>query len=209
MKDKKIADISKNLQIVEYMPLAKKMAIPYKKRFGYKDAYQIAYYGLVRAAERFDSSLGSFPSYARFWIKWSFQEAGIASTLVFVPTRKSKEMCAAFHDENQGGEFPYIPFEVVSIEDIEENTDVLICEDTGPEGWAIYNDTWGLIVETLSNMPKTQSKTLILLYGLDGKPPATRQECAALLNVHRNTVKEYHERGLAALRAAFTEDNLA
>ncbi len=208
MKDNKVSNISKNAQIVEYMPLAKKMAIPYKKRFGDKDAYQIAYYGLVRAAERFDSSLGSFPSYAKFWIKWSFQEAGIASTIVFVPTRKSKEMWTAFHDENPGREFSYIPFEVFSIGDIEENSDFLICEDIGPESWAIYNDTWDRIVKTLANMPETQSNTLILLYGLDGKPPSTRQECAAILKVHRNTIKEYHERGLAALKAVFAEDNL-
>ncbi|MBU2750865.1 sigma-70 family RNA polymerase sigma factor [Acidithiobacillus thiooxidans] len=206
MKDNKISGISKNAQVIDYMPLAKKMAIPYKKRFGDKDAYQIAYYGLVRAAERFDSSLGSFPSYAKFWIKWSFQEAGIASTLVFVPTRKSKEMCSSFHDKNPGREIPYIPFEVFSIEDVEEDADFLICEDIGPESWAIYNDIWDLIVKTLASMPETQSNTLILLYGLDGKPPATRQECAAILNVHRNTIKEYHERGLAALKAVFAEE---
>ncbi|WP_264319070.1 hypothetical protein [Acidithiobacillus albertensis] len=28
MKDKKMSDISKNAQIIDYMPLAKKMAIP-------------------------------------------------------------------------------------------------------------------------------------------------------------------------------------
>ncbi|MBE7564111.1 hypothetical protein H7F10_14495 [Acidithiobacillus sp. HP-6] len=38
VKDKKIFDISKNAQIIDYMPLAKKMAIPYKKRFGDKEA---------------------------------------------------------------------------------------------------------------------------------------------------------------------------
>jgi RNA polymerase sigma factor (sigma-70 family) len=214
--------------VMSYMPLATKMARTHYTRFGERDALQIACYGLVRAAEKFNPTLGVFASYAETWIRWSFQEAAIAATIVHVPTRKSKEMYAEYIASEPSRESLYSPFEIIRLDDCSESGTELYfdnddisdqreslsylsvindatsnCIDT-PEDKFERFELWTSIVEVLSHIPQSQCEVMIYLYGLDGSHPATQVECAETLKIHRNTVKEYHDRALTALRARLT-----
>ena len=222
---------SKNLKndiVISYMPLAQKIARTHYTRFGEKDALQIAYYGLVRAADKFNPTLGVFPSYAETWIRWSFQEAAIAATIVYVPTRKSKEMYAEYVASEPCRESLYAPFEIIRLDDCSESgTESYPDHDASsdprenPSYLSVMNDAaggyletpedayenfelWSSIVDVLCSIPRLQREVINHLYGLDGFHPATQVECAAMLKIHRNTVKEYHNRALTALKARLT-----
>ena len=211
--------------IISYMPLATKIARMHHTRFGEKDALQIACYGLVRAAEKFDPALGVFASFAETWIRWSFQEAAIADTIVYVPTRKSKEMYAEYIAREPNRESLYTPFEIIRLDDCSESgTESHLDNDAAsdpPEGLSylsVLNDAadgypetpeeafekwelWSSIIDVLCSIPEPQCGVINHLYGLDGSPPVSRVECADMLKIHRNTVKEYHDRALTALKA--------
>ena len=197
-------------------------------RFGEKDALQIACYGLVRAAEKFDPALGVFASFAETWIRWSFQEAAIADTIVYVPTRKSKEMYAEYIAREPNRESLYTPFEIIRLDDCSESgTESHLDNDAAsdpPEGLSylsVLNDAasgyletpegafeklelWSSIVDVLCSIPESQCEVITHLYGLDGSQPATQVECAETLKIHRNTVKEYHDRAVKTLRERLT-----
>ena len=214
--------------VISYMPLAHKIARTHYTRFGEKDALQIAYYGLVRAADKFNPTLGVFPSYAETWIRWSFQEAAIAATIVYVPTRKSKEMYAEYVASEPSRETLYAPFEIIRLDDCSESgtesypdNDVTRNQRESLSYLSVMNDApigyletpeeayenfelWSLIVDVLCSIPESQCEVINHLYGLDGSHPATRVECAEMLKIHRNTVKEYHDRALTALKARLT-----
>lgn len=185
------------------------MAIPYKRRFGYKDALQIAYYGLVRAAAKFDENLGAFPSYAQIWIKLSFQEAGIYSSIVYVPRYKSKEL----YKKNKEGDTLYEPFEMVSLETMSDHCEMHFIDEikrdfnnsNDPESLVESLELWTKILLGLNVMPEQLRITFLRLYGLCEQLPISRIECALLLNVHRNTIKDYHDRGLSMLREFLCE----
>lgn len=218
----------KNDIVISYMPLAMKMARTHHSRFGEKDALQIACYGLVRAAEKFNPTLGVFASYAETWIRWSFQEAAIAATMVYVPTRKSKEMYAEYIASEPSREFLYAPFEIIRLDDCSESgtesypdNDATSDPREGISYLSVINDAaggcpetpeealenvelWTSIVDVLCSIPEPQCEVIMHLYGLNGSHPATQVECAELLKIHRNTVKEYHDRALAALKARLT-----
>ena len=219
----------KNDIVISYMPLAHKMARTHYTRFGEKDALQIAYYGLVRAAEKFNPALGVFSSYAETWIRWSFQEAAIAATIVYVPTRKSKEMYAEYIASEPSRETLYAPFEMIRLDDCSESgaesypdNDVTNNQRESFSYLSVMNDAanvyletpedafeklelWSSIVDVLCRIPKPQREVINYIYGLDGGHPATRVECAEMLKIHRNTVKEYHDRALIALKARLTK----
>ena len=218
----------KNDIVISYMPLAHKIARTHYTRFGEKDALQIAYYGLVRAAEKFNPALGAFASYAETWIRWSFQEAAIAATIVYVPTRKSKEMYAEYVASEPGRESLYTPFEIIRLDDCSESTaesypdnDATSDQRESPSYLSVMNDAaggyletpedafeelelWSSIVDVLCSIPKPQCEVITHLYGLDGSHPATQVECAETLKIHRNTVKEYHDRAVKTLRERLT-----
>ncbi len=211
--------------VISYMPLATKIARTHQTRFGEKDALQIACYGLVRAAEKFDLALGAFASYAETWIRWSFQEAAIADTMVHVPTRKSKEMYAEYIASEPNRESLYTPFEIIRLDDCSESGTELYPENNAvsdphedPSYLSVLNDAvggnletpeeafekielWSSIVEVLCSIPEPQSEVIIRLYGLDGSRPDTQVECAEMMKIHRNTVKEYHDRALTTLKS--------
>lgn len=218
----------KNDIVISYMPLATKMARMHQTRFGEKDALQIACYGLVRAAEKFDPALGVFASYAETWIRWSFQEAAIADTIVYVPTRKAKEMYAEYIASEPNRESLYTPFEIIRLDDCSEsgtewypdndaasdpheglsylsvlNDAAAGCLETPEEAFEKF-ELWSSIVETLCSIPEPQCGVINYLYGLDGSPPVSQVACADMLKIHRNTVKEYHDRALTALKARLT-----
>ena len=64
-----MTDCEKNKLIVDYMPLAKSVALNMKKTLplwiDIDELVGVAYYGLVVAAQRFKSELGSFSEFAR------------------------------------------------------------------------------------------------------------------------------------------------
>ena len=214
--------------VISYMPLAHKIARTHYTRFGEKDALQIAYYGLVRAAEKFNPTLGVFASYAETWIRWSFQEAAIAATIVYVPTRKSKEMYAEYVASEPSRETLYAPFEIIRLDDCSESgtesypdNDVTRNQRESPSYLSVMNDAaggyletpedtfeklelWSSIVDVLCSIPKPQCEAINHLYGLDGSHPATQVECAEIMKIHRNTVKEYHDRAVKTLRERLT-----
>lgn len=218
------SDTWKNDIVINYMPLAHKIARSHYTRFGEKDALQIAYYGLVRAADKFNPTLGVFPSYAETWIRWSFQEAAIAATIVYVPTRKSKEMYAEYVASEPCRDSLYAPFEIIRLDDCSESTgesyidhDATSDQRESPSYLSVMNDAagnhletpedafeklelWSSIVDVLCSIPESQCEVISHLYGLDGSHPATQVECAETLKIHRNTVKEYHDRAVKALR---------
>lgn len=204
-----------------YLPLANKIARTHYNRFGEDDALQIAYYGLVRAAEKFDHTLGAFPSYAETWIKWSFQEAGIASTIVFVPTRMSKKMYSDYVSNTLSPGTTYVPFEILymnssceineqPVVEYEESAEEDLCARIAREALLDPPETpeevfqeievWEKILDILSIMPEPQQEVIIGLYGLDGNPPETKIACGEKLKVHRNTIQEYQERAIDTLR---------
>ncbi|MBU2834205.1 hypothetical protein HF673_00030 [Acidithiobacillus thiooxidans] len=195
----------KQALVLQYMPLARKMALPYKRRFGNLDALQIAFYGLVRASAKFDEKLGAFPSYAQIWIKLSFQEAGIYSSIVYIPKYKSKALYKANHKEKDK---LYEPFEMVSLDVLGDYCDMYFIDEltrefnegNDPETIVEYVELWTNIALKLNDMPEHIKITISQLYGLCGKSPISRNDCAALLNVHRNTIKFYHDRGIDILR---------
>ena len=72
-------------------------------------------------------------------------------------------------------------------------------EDTPVEDSAYFQQRM-LVEELLSGLPELDRQILLLRFGLEGKPPASQQEVASLLNLPVSEVLRREENALSAIR---------
>lgn len=77
-------------------------------------------------------------------------------------------------------------------------------EPAGPEERALRSEEDAWVLAALRRLPRRQQEVLVLRYYAD----ASEAEIADTLGVSRGAVKSHAHRGVAALRAALTEEGL-
>lgn len=174
-------DLSARNRLVEAnLPFVLKIAGKYSrycKKFSLTDLIEEGNLGLIRAAEKFDPSLGRFLTYARFWIAVRVSN--------FVTNREEKmlnEDCHKKGDDEGIGILLGISSERDDIADFEK-----------------LEQFQYLAKKLLSNLRGRERKIVAMYFGLEDGEPHTLEEVGKTFGITKQRVKQIVSRALEDL----------
>ena len=186
--------------------------------------------GLMRAAERFKPDLGTFATYAGWWIRQSIQRAITRSQHIRLPENVALEVYRLMRAQRQlrldlGREPTELELQVeteaspramrVFLEGITDTVslyapvsvdgdgDFTVADQLAGEQPEPVSETLSLVEVLrphLNDLDPMSGKVLTLCFGLDGQPPQTLQAIARDLGVSTGWIRQLRDKALTRLR---------
>lgn len=177
------------------------------------DLVQEGFLGLVRALDRFDPGAGvRFSTYAASWVRAAIEEAMIREMgLTRQVSRRLRRVQRIQRDLEQQHGRVVGPDEVAarlggSTTEVEEtmgraeplSLDAFQAEVADQRDRDAELRVW--VGEQVADLPRDQRRVVRRRYGFDGRPPASRPDCADELGISKRRLRVLEDAALATLR---------
>jgi len=194
---------------LRFRPFVHKVARTYYRSglgVDYEDLVQEGFLGLLEALRRWDPNRGvRFLTYAVWWVrKHILLHLSESRQNIRVPASRRDQARRA--EQLMAHELGMNTLEPTLLGELPlPGEDHLSQGDSpfeGPEREVFSRECVTLVRDSLQTLPQRLQRILILRYGLDGNPPRTLRESAALLELSRERIRQLEARALGLLRRA-------